>query len=168
MFLFFSFQQPVRISHFHKACQCCIPAACSQHALFSCFCLRCFVTINCTALCQGLPSQLTPVVLQTCTETYLHTAPLCISGHFFSGLVVQVCIPSWLCDQPATVYAVHAAIWLVIDHMHCSGVCDGQQSLCLLDAWHGNSGGVGCLHPSCQQPGMCANNCSDLAHTTYL
>jgi hypothetical protein len=29
-------------------------------------------------------------------------------------LVVQLYIPSWLCDQLATVYAVQAAIWLVI------------------------------------------------------
>ena len=51
--------------------------------------------------------------------------------------------------------------------MCCSGVCDGQQSLCILDAWHGNSRGVGCLYPSCQQPGTCVQ-CSDLAHTTHL
>ncbi len=46
------------------------------------------VLLQSTVLCQRLPSQLTPVVLQTFKDTYLHAAPLGIPGHSMSGLVV--------------------------------------------------------------------------------
>ena len=128
----------------------------------------CVVLLQLAALhlCQHPPLQLTPVVLQTCKDTF--SAPLYILGDSLSGLVIQVYIPSELCDQPATVYAVHAANWLVItcivqvcvmDSRAYASLTPGMETAEELDACT--------LLVNSQACTMC-KQCSHLAHTTYL